>query len=73
MAVRRNRVSMKDERERRVERGGLEAGGATPHPRPRQVFCKRLTIQEEMEGSRFEVSNEDNRRESPPTLTNHLV
>lgn len=50
MAVGRNRVSMKDERVRRVERGGLEAGRPPSHPRPRQVFCKRLTIQEEMEG-----------------------
>lgn len=50
MAVGRNGVSMRDERERRVEGGGLEAGRHPPPPRhpsaPGQVFCRRLTILE---------------------------
>ena len=31
---------MKDERERRVERGGLEAGGPPPTPAPARFFAR---------------------------------
>ena len=44
MAVGRNGVSVRDERERSVEGGGPEAGR---HPAALdQVFSRRLTIQE---------------------------
>lgn len=75
MAVGRNGVSMRDERERRVEGGGLEAGRhppATPRPGP-GVLQKVDYSGVNGGGSRFEVSNEDSGRESPPTLASHLV